>query len=276
MSEQTYNFMGRQGFFIMPVMLALAGCAGNGDGLDENGQPIPIAPPANTDFEEIQATIFTPICTNCHIGANAPQGLRLDEANSYAMLVNVASAEVPALMRVNPGNPDASYLVQKLQGNNAVGARMPFGGPYLPQEQIDLVRQWISAGAPAAVSPQNRLTVASTIPGSAEVAPAGTTRLTVIFAGDIDVSLATRETFALRNGFDALMPLAGVHVPAGRPNVVELTLAQPLPQGSYQLEVRADGPVALADNAGHVLDGDADGKAGGDFLMSFDVSGEAK
>jgi hypothetical protein len=30
--------------------------------------------------------------------------------------------------------------------------------------------------------------------------------------------------------------------------------------------------VALADNAGHVLDGDADGAAGGDFLMSFDVS----
>jgi hypothetical protein len=45
------------------------------------------------------------------------------------MLVNVASAEVPALLRVNPGNPDASYIVQKLQGNNAVGARMPFGGP---------------------------------------------------------------------------------------------------------------------------------------------------
>jgi len=30
--------------------------------------------------------------------------------------------------------------------------------------------------------------------------------------------------------------------------------------------------VALADTNGRVLDGDADGKAGGDFLMSFDVS----
>jgi hypothetical protein len=50
---------------------------------------------------------------------------------------------------------------------------------------------------------------------------------------------------------------------------------QPLLQGTYQLEVRANGPVALADNAGHVLDGDADGRAGGDFLMSFDVSAGA-
>jgi len=39
--------------------------------------------------------------------------------------------------------------------------------------------------------------------------------------------------------------------------------------------VRGQGPVALADTAGHVLDGDADGKAGGDFLMSFDVSAGA-
>ena len=92
MSEPISNFMGRQGFFLLPVLLALAGCAGNGEGLDENGQPISGGPPPNSDFAEIQATIFTPICTNCHIGANAPQGLRLDEANSYALLVNVASA----------------------------------------------------------------------------------------------------------------------------------------------------------------------------------------
>jgi hypothetical protein len=70
---------------------------------------------------------------------------------------------------------------------------------------------------------------------------------------------------------DTPVPLATVEVPPGRPNVVEITLAQPLVAGSYQLEVRGEGAVALADNAGHVLDGDADGVAGGDYLMSFDV-----
>ena len=63
-------------------------------------------------------------------------------------------------------------------------------------------------------------------------------------------------------------------VPLGRPNVVELTLARPLASGSYQLEVRGEGPVALADNAGHVLDGDVDGKPGGSYLVSFDVNAE--
>jgi hypothetical protein len=35
MSEQTYNFMGRQGFFVVPLLLALVGCAGNGEGLTQ-------------------------------------------------------------------------------------------------------------------------------------------------------------------------------------------------------------------------------------------------
>jgi mono/diheme cytochrome c family protein len=269
--------MGSHRFLILPLILLLAACAGNGEGLDANGEPIVIGPPPNSDFEEIQATIFTPICSQCHIGANAPQGMRLDAANSYAMIVNVPSNEVPGLMRVNPGNPDASYLVQKIQGNNAVGARMPFGGPYLPQERIDLVRRWIAAGAPAPAAVSNKLTVASTIPAPAEVAPVGLTRLTVIFAGDVDATLASADTFGLRDGFDEPVSLAKVSVPLGRPNVVELTLAKPLLAGSYQLEVRGEGPVALADNAGHVLDGDADGSAGGNYLMSFDVrAGESR
>jgi len=142
--------------------LLLAACtAGNGEGLDESGQPIPINPPANSDFQEIQDTVFTPICTQCHIGAGAPQGLRLDAANSYAMLVNVASNEVGSLLRVNPGNPDQSYIVQKIQGTAAVGGRMPLGQAQLPQDRIDLIRGWIAAGAPAPAAVANKLTVAS-------------------------------------------------------------------------------------------------------------------
>jgi len=266
------NLLARKGIFLLAA-LVLAGCtAGNGEGLDENGGAIPIVPPVDSDFQQIQDTIFTPICTNCHVGANAPQGLRLDAANSYALLVNVASNEVPGTLRVSPGNPDASYIVQKLQGNNAVGARMPFGGPYLSQTQIDLVRGWIAAGAtPPPASVSNQLTVASTIPAGKESAAPGTANLTVIFSADLDASLVNTATFGLRDGFDEPVALVGTKVPDGRPNVVELTLARPLPPGSYQLDVRGAGPAALADNAGHVLDGDADGVAGGDYLMSFDV-----
>ena len=96
MPGESTNFLAAKGFFVAPLMLALVACsAGNGEGLDQNGQPIPIVPPVNSDFQEIQDTVFTPICTQCHIGANAPQGLRLDAANSYAMLVNVAEQRSP-------------------------------------------------------------------------------------------------------------------------------------------------------------------------------------
>jgi hypothetical protein len=257
----------------MPALLVLAGCgAGSGEGLDDGGQPVAPAPPANSDFQQIQDTIFTPICTACHVGASAPRGLRLDAGNSYALLVNVASGEVPALLRVAPGNPDQSYLVQKIEGTAAVGARMPLGGPPLPQDRIDLVRQWIAAGAPAPQSAApDKLRVASTIPAAAERAPAGLTQLTVIFSSDVDASLVASGTFLLRDALDAPVAIAQTAVPHGRPNVVELTLATPLASGSYQLEVRGEGPVALADNAGHVLDGDADGSPGGSHLVPFDV-----
>src|SRR4051794_12336916 len=116
----------RNAWPVAPLFLLIAGCtAGNGEGLDAGGRPITGPPLVNSDFQEIQDTIFTPICTACHVGANAPRGLRLDAANSYAMLVNVASAEVPGTLRVNPGNPDASYIVQKIEGIAAVGVRMP-------------------------------------------------------------------------------------------------------------------------------------------------------
>jgi hypothetical protein len=274
MSSDSTNFMAAKGFLLLPcVLLLLAACtAGNGVGLDANGQPIPIVPPAQSQYQEIQDTVFTPICTQCHIGAGAPHGLRLDAANSYALLVNVASDEVPTLLRVNPGNPDQSYIVQKIEGHAAVGGRMPLGQAPLPQDRIDLIRSWISAGAPAAAVTSNRLTVSSVIPAAGEVAAPGTTKLTVIFAGEVDASLAASGTFELRDAMDQVVPLTQAVVPSGRPNVVELTLARGLAAGSYQLRVRGEGPVSLADNSGRILDGDADGVAGGDFLMSFDVA----
>ncbi|HEX6636774.1 MAG TPA: hypothetical protein VF033_03875 [Steroidobacteraceae bacterium] len=275
---------------VLPALMLITGCgSGSGEGLDDNGQPGPPPAPApapapppppppgpvNADFQEIQDTIFTPICTACHVGAAAPQGLRLDAGNSYAMLVNVASAEVPALMRVNPGNPDMSYIVQKIEGTAAVGGRMPLGGPPLPQDRIDLVRQWIAAGAPATQSAApGKLEVVSTIPAAGERLARGVTTLTVIFSTDVDASLAAAGTFELRDGLDRRVALARAAVPPGRPNVVEVTLAAPLADGSYQLEVRGAGPVALADNAGHVLDGDGDGSPGGNYLVTFDAGGD--
>lgn len=138
------------------ALAALASCGGgSGEGLDANGRPLTENGGTGTGtgtklqptFASIQANVLTPICVGCHAGAAAPAGLRLDESSSYALLVGVASAEAGSLKRVAPGNPGDSYIIQKLEGRAAVGARMPLGGPYLDQATIDVIRQWIANGA---------------------------------------------------------------------------------------------------------------------------------
>jgi len=137
---------------IVVATLALAACgAGSGEGLDQNGQPLR-PPPAGLQptLASIQDNVFTVTCavSGCHGGAGAQQGLRLDPGFSAGNLINVASPRDPNLIRVIPGNPDASFIIQKLEGTQTLGDRMPDGGPYLPQSTIDVIRQWIQDGAP--------------------------------------------------------------------------------------------------------------------------------
>jgi uncharacterized protein (TIGR03118 family) len=110
------------------------------------------APPVM--LSQLQAAVFTPICSGCHNGSNPPGGAlpgsqNLTAGNSFAALVGVASLEQPALRRVKPGDPDNSYLIQKLEGVTGIsGSRMPLGGPFLDQAAIDQIKSWISSGAP--------------------------------------------------------------------------------------------------------------------------------
>jgi hypothetical protein len=131
----------------------LAACGGgSGEGLDSNGRPIGEGGGNNGSglaptFSSIQREVLTPRCTVCHSGAAAPAGLRLDEGSSYGLLVGVASRESGGTQRVAPGRPNDSYLVHKIEGRAAVGARMPLGGPYLDDATIAVIREWIARGA---------------------------------------------------------------------------------------------------------------------------------
>src|SRR5260370_28039480 len=91
------------GALVLLGCAAAAGCAGSGQGLDQNGQPISsggtTGGPVTADFQSIQANVFTPICSVCHIRASAPEGLQLDAPHSYNLLVGVPSSEQPTLMR---------------------------------------------------------------------------------------------------------------------------------------------------------------------------------
>jgi hypothetical protein len=95
--------------------------------------------------------IFTNNCafSGCHAGSSPEEGMNLSQNLAYADIVNVISSQQPGLKRVDPGQPDNSYLVKKIQGSAGIdGDRMPADGPpYLTTAQIDTIRLWITNGA---------------------------------------------------------------------------------------------------------------------------------
>ncbi|MSP73699.1 MAG: hypothetical protein EXR76_16320 [Myxococcales bacterium] len=94
--------------------------------------------------------IFTNTCggAGCHGGVMPAAGLSLAAGRSFASLVNVAASQCANRLRVSPGAPDSSYLMDKLRGVNlCFGTAMPKTGK-LPQAQIDLLHAWICEGAP--------------------------------------------------------------------------------------------------------------------------------
>jgi hypothetical protein len=89
-------------------------------------------------------------CVTCHTNVGRTPAGNLNLAgDAYAALVNVASTGRPGAVLVIPGDPDASYLVRKIEGRDINGLRMPrVGPPYMTDGQISVIRRWIAVGAP--------------------------------------------------------------------------------------------------------------------------------
>lgn len=268
--------------------ILLQGCSGgDGTGLPPAGPPPAIGPV----FSDIQSAVFTPTCATagCHAGAAAPQGLRLDETSSYGLLVNVPSSEVPSILRVLPGDPDGSYLVQKLEGTAAAGARMPLGRPPLAQSTIDVIRQWIIEGAldDRALSIGDvRVMTLSPLPESALTsAPA---EIMAVFDRPLDASTVNVNTFTLTgsggdgtfdDGNEVRVAAADISV-SDRGTRASLRLgAAPLAADRYRIRLRGQGPSFIMDLDANALDGEfrgtfpsGDGRQGGDFVADFTIA----
>jgi hypothetical protein len=264
--------------------LYLQGCAGNGQGLDANGRPLVSGAggvPLAADFASIQANVFTPICTKCHIGGGAPEGLRLDAANSYSLLVGVPSTEVPSLLRVKPGDPDNSYIIQKLEGHAAVGAQMPYGGPYLPTSTIAFIRQWITNGAAPATSAapaaaaNGALSMQSIVPVANEQLSMSPPQIAVTFNHELDVTqlgLLRAQLERTGPGADLSAPTAArVDSAHGNAAVLLITPVQPLANGHYQLILQSPVAPAVSDIAGRTLALGSVRAPGESVLTQFDV-----
>lgn len=112
----------------------------------------------SSTLEHLEQHVFAPTCSRdtCHSGPQEMHSLSLMPGEAYAFLVGVMPDNLPARMagklRVDPGNPGNSFLIDKLRGTlgSTEGERMPRGLAPLPAREIALVEAWIAAGAPAA------------------------------------------------------------------------------------------------------------------------------
>jgi len=101
-------------------------------------------------FKRDIAPLLEERCAGCHLTGEESGKLALNMDAAFKTLVGQPSIESP-LLRVKPGDPEASYLVKKLEGTQLLaggkGARMPLGGPPIDPAFLSAVRQWIASGA---------------------------------------------------------------------------------------------------------------------------------
>jgi hypothetical protein len=89
-------------------------------------------------------------CTSmgCHGFPISAAGLDLRLGQAYGNLVNVPSSQCNNRMLVTPGQPGASYLMDKLQGLNlCFGSQMPKASPPLSAGELAAISEWICRGA---------------------------------------------------------------------------------------------------------------------------------
>ena len=119
------------------TLVALSGC--NVDILKDNGRRAVVTPvldkPATLDFASVNARVLQVHCAKCH-GAGSRRG-------DFSTAAAIARFIVP-------GQPDASELFKRLKAN---GGDMPDNADDLPAEEVQILRAWILAGAPAEGTP---------------------------------------------------------------------------------------------------------------------------
>jgi hypothetical protein len=130
---------------VLPLLL-LAACAEEPPVSDQKSETT-----VASFYQEKIAPIFRSKCATCHLTGQEAGTIQLTPDQAIAAIVNVTALEAPTYKRVAPGNPDASYLVMKIEGSHlehgGSGLKMPFGAPSLTPQEITDIRQWITEGA---------------------------------------------------------------------------------------------------------------------------------
>ncbi|MDR9416320.1 MAG: hypothetical protein RI564_08550 [Gracilimonas sp.] len=125
---------------VVLCFLTFQGCLNNVEDISET----PDIDPSSVSYSEDIQPILTSSCggSGCHISSST-SGVNLSTYNS--VINSVGSRYGEAI--VDPGNPDGSPLVDKIEPNPEIGSRMPLGRSFLTNEEIGQIRAWIEGGA---------------------------------------------------------------------------------------------------------------------------------
>lgn len=141
-----------QAALVFACVALVAGCAGDGPASSPSPTPGSTQTPGTgPTIDAVQNQIFNVYCltSGCHNAADNQAMLNLEPGASWSNLVNVEATEAaePGQLLVQPFAPDNSFLITKLVDPMGQGSRMPQGGPFLSENQINMVREWILGGA---------------------------------------------------------------------------------------------------------------------------------
>lgn len=139
----------------LAVAIGAAACGSEidagGDRVDagSQGDPLEVGDEVEAgSLDELHRDIVARRCSGqpglCHNGQFEPN--LSTPALFYEYAVRRPALERPDRMRVVPGEPDTSFLVDKLR-NREVSTQMPLGAEPLAEEEIALIEDWIRDGA---------------------------------------------------------------------------------------------------------------------------------
>lgn len=202
---------------------------------------------AQADFSDVYP-VLQARCVVCHSGPAAPLGLRLDSRDG--LLAGSSRGAV-----VVAGDPAASELIKRIEGASL--PRMPMTGPpFLTDDEIAVLEQWILAGMPAGPVPEvpdtgtDEMAVSTSL--EAGSGPVSYDRVAPIFAqrcakchAQQGVMGPAPEDYRLTSYADTISTFGRVRVVPGNPGASELVRRV---RGQARPRMPFDGPPYLAED----------------------------